>query len=68
MEEEGQVWAGPMLITAQITSERVKTTVHPEILMTHGRYASFDVQDLFTIAPWMKDKIDKIIDGPGLGV
>jgi len=70
MEEDGRVWAGPMLLTAQIASgdQLSSGDVDHEDLLTLGRFASFGVRDLFAIAPWMKDKLGKIIEGPGLGI
>lgn len=31
------------------------------------QYASFSWDDLWTIAPWMEERVHKRIDGPGLG-
>jgi hypothetical protein len=33
-----------------------------------NQFASFTWHDLLTIAPWMKERVTKIIDGPGLGI
>lgn len=54
-------------ITAQITGERWRGEVDSAAMLTHGRFASFGVQDLFAIAPWMKERIHRVIEGPGLG-
>lgn len=32
-----------------------------------SQYASFTLEDLMTIAPWIKENITKVIFGPGLG-
>lgn len=37
-------------------------------LAGQGRWAAFTVQDLFAIAPWMEERITKVVDGMGLGV
>lgn len=34
----------------------------------HFQYASLLWADLWAVAPWMVDKITKLIDGPGLGI
>jgi hypothetical protein len=35
--------------------------------LNRNQYASFTWNDMWAIAPWMKDKITKRIDGLGLG-
>lgn len=35
--------------------------------MRRSQYASFCLEDFRTIAPWMENKLNKIIYGPGLG-
>ena len=41
-----------------------------DLVVGQGRahYASFTWDDLDAIAPWMKDRIVRRIDGPGLGI
>ncbi|KAG9017966.1 hypothetical protein FRB90_012852 [Tulasnella sp. 427] len=68
-EEDGKVWAGPLLLTAQIIDSRhPRSELTTEELMVHGRFANFGVKDLFAVAPWMMGKLGKIIDGHGLGI
>jgi hypothetical protein len=55
-------------ITAQITNERPHGDTEGDVLLTHGRFAPFGAKDLFAIAPWMKGAIDKVVEGPGLGI
>ncbi|KAG8907004.1 hypothetical protein FRB99_005524 [Tulasnella sp. 403] len=67
-EEEGRAWVGPMLLTAQIIGPHDHGDASLEEILSHGRFAAFGDQDLFAIAPWIKDKITKITDGPGIGI
>jgi hypothetical protein len=39
-----------------------------EFVGSWNQFASFTWHDLLTIAPWMKERVTKIIDGPGLGI
>lgn len=34
----------------------------------HYQYASLFWADLWAVAPWMVDKITKLVEGPGLGI
>lgn len=77
LEEQGNVWVGGMLLTAQLVTEQ--THAHygvPPVLqdldLVHGPgrrgYMSFMWDDLDAIAPWMDERIVKRINGQGLGI
>jgi len=61
-EEDGLQWVGGMMhsIITQLLS--------PHDSSPTQQYASFSWADLWTIAPWLEDRITKRIDGPGLGI
>ncbi|PPQ66577.1 hypothetical protein CVT26_009477 [Gymnopilus dilepis] len=63
MEEKGLHWVGGLLITAQLIGSPRDT----ENLFGRNQYASFSWQDLWAIAPWMREAISKQINGAGLG-
>jgi hypothetical protein len=79
LSEIGRGWVGPVLLVAQLIGP---VTKHPltfvegppfdgaELVLGSGRgqYASFDWEDLMTIAPWMREAIPRVIGGPGLGL
>ncbi|KIL70256.1 hypothetical protein M378DRAFT_67503 [Amanita muscaria Koide BX008] len=62
-EEGGLHWVGSMLIVAQILREDNSVGEH-----VRQQYVSFTWSDLWTIAPWLEEKITKRISGPGLGI
>ncbi|KAJ7639058.1 hypothetical protein FB45DRAFT_739716 [Roridomyces roridus] len=70
-EEGGLQWVGGLMVVAQIRGPDVSAypALDEELIVGPGRqhYASFTWEDLFTIAPWLKDSVTKQIDGPGLG-
>ncbi|KAG8936531.1 hypothetical protein FRC02_001497 [Tulasnella sp. 418] len=69
LEEDGLVWAGPMLLTAQLTHNLPPNTPFDAAsALSEGRFAPFTFEDLLAIAPWMKDKFGKKVDGLGLGI
>jgi hypothetical protein len=63
---------------AQILGEGVnETSSHngpplqdSDLIVGPGRqqYVSFTWEDLWSIAPWLEEKITRKIDGPGLGI
>lgn len=76
LEEGGQLWVGPLMLTAQITG--LQTNTHwadgpqfqdLDLVLGSGRsqYSSFTWADLAAVAPWMDERLTKKIDGPGLG-
>ncbi|KIY49458.1 hypothetical protein FISHEDRAFT_41306 [Fistulina hepatica ATCC 64428] len=76
IEDEGLVWIGPLLITAQIVGPHTTdiTGVWPpfqehDLAAGPGRsqYAPFLYSDLFGISPWMVERVTQQIVGPGLG-
>ncbi|OAX44035.1 hypothetical protein K503DRAFT_579751 [Rhizopogon vinicolor AM-OR11-026] len=69
-EENGQHWVGGLMVTAQLIRPRVGgyEEDEPGSGASWNQFASFTWQDLLTIAPWMKERVTKSIDGPGLGI
>ncbi|ETW84135.1 hypothetical protein HETIRDRAFT_311797 [Heterobasidion irregulare TC 32-1] len=76
LEEGGQLWVGPLMLTAQITGPQTNTHWADgpqfqdlDLVLGSGRsqYSSFTWADLAAVAPWMDERITKKIDGPGLG-
>ncbi|EGO02029.1 hypothetical protein SERLA73DRAFT_104286 [Serpula lacrymans var. lacrymans S7.3] len=76
LEEEGMQWVGGLMLTTQIIGSHTRETIadgpplqEMDIVTGAGRnqYASFSWQDLLVIAPWMQERVSKIIYGPGLG-
>ncbi|KAG6817860.1 hypothetical protein H0H87_001692 [Tephrocybe sp. NHM501043] len=75
VEEEGLRWVGSLMIIAQLVGPRTQDLSGDwpplqdvDLVNGFGRsqYASFTFEDLWAIAPWMKERITKTIDGPGL--
>ncbi|TRM68193.1 hypothetical protein BD626DRAFT_481040 [Schizophyllum amplum] len=71
-EEDGLLWVGPLMITAQLKSPEIPGDLELEdmdIVNALGRqqYGAFTWEDLFAVAPWMDERITKKVDGPGLG-
>ncbi|GJJ07166.1 hypothetical protein Clacol_001366 [Clathrus columnatus] len=72
LEESGCVWVGSLMLVAQLinpiyvsdSEEGLELVMGPG----HFQYASLSWADLWAIAPWMVDKITKLIEGPGLGI
>ncbi|KAG1783051.1 hypothetical protein EV702DRAFT_240416 [Suillus placidus] len=70
-EEEGKQWVGGLMVTVQLIRPRANIGYEEdesEFAGSWNRFASFTWDDLLTIAPWMKERVTKIIDGPGLGM
>jgi len=77
VEEEGLQWVGGLMIIAQLLGSHIHEPSGEDwpplqdldLVVGQGKnqYASFSWPDLWAIAPWMEDKINKRIDGPGLG-
>ncbi|KAF9263708.1 hypothetical protein L218DRAFT_1034187 [Marasmius fiardii PR-910] len=76
VEEDGLNWAGPMMIIAQLKGPRTQepSPAGPplqdlDLVSGPGRhqYASFVWNDLWSIAPWMEERITRKIEGLGLG-
>ncbi len=76
-EEDGLQWVGGMMYVDVIRSRLPPNThrhsIVTQLLSPHDnsptqQYASFSWADLWTIAPWLEDRITKRIDGPGLGI
>ncbi|KAG8890529.1 hypothetical protein FRB98_007876 [Tulasnella sp. 332] len=67
MEEGGLLWAGPLMLTAQITGSRPQgyTESTGDFLLSQGKFAPLDVDDLKAIAPWLAEKWTKINYGDG---
>ncbi|KAG1892194.1 hypothetical protein F4604DRAFT_14495 [Suillus subluteus] len=71
LEEEGQQWVGGLMVTVQLIRPRAMIGYEQdesEFAGSWNQFASFTWHDLLTIAPWMKERVTKIIDGPGLGI
>ncbi|KAG1755449.1 hypothetical protein EDB19DRAFT_406890 [Suillus lakei] len=70
LEEEGQQWVGGLMVTVQLIRPRAMgyEEDESEFASSWNQFASFTWHDLLTIAPWMKDRATKFIDGPGLGI
>ncbi|KAG2156301.1 hypothetical protein DEU56DRAFT_723385 [Suillus clintonianus] len=70
LEEEGQQWVGGLMITVQLIRPRAigYEEDESEFAGSRNQFASFTWHDLLTIAPWMKERVTKFIDGPGLGI
>jgi hypothetical protein len=71
LEEEGQQWVGSLMVIVQLI--RPKAIIgyeqdESDFAGSWNRFASFTWYDLLTIAPWMKERVTKVIDGPGLGI
>ncbi|KAF7301887.1 hypothetical protein MIND_00754700 [Mycena indigotica] len=69
-EEPGLEWVGGLMIVAQICSCPVDhEEVDEELLKGAGRqqYASFSWEDLWAVAPWLRESITRCINGQGLG-
>ncbi|KAG1873758.1 hypothetical protein DFJ58DRAFT_881970, partial [Suillus subalutaceus] len=70
LKEEGQQWVGGLMVTVQLIRPRAIIGYEQdesEFAGSWNQFASFTWHDLLTIAPWMKERVTKIIDGPGLG-
>ncbi|KAG0709879.1 hypothetical protein DFH29DRAFT_886232 [Suillus ampliporus] len=69
-EEQGLQWVGGLMVTVQVIRPRARGYVEDrsDFGASWNQFASFTWQDLLTIAPWMKERVSKIIDGPGLGI
>ncbi|KAF7332273.1 hypothetical protein MKEN_00108500 [Mycena kentingensis (nom. inval.)] len=70
-EELGMEWVGGLLIVAQVISGSTAETDVDQDLLSGPRkqqYASFSWDDLWAIAPWLRDSISRCIDGQGLGL
>lgn len=68
LEEEGKQWMGGLMIIVQLIRPRAIIGYESEFAGSWNQFASFTWHDLLTIAPWMKERVTKIIDGPGLGI
>ncbi|KAG2064274.1 hypothetical protein BDR04DRAFT_1130843 [Suillus decipiens] len=71
LEEEGKQWMGGLMIIVQLIRSRTIIGYEQdesEFAGSWNQFASFTWHDLLTIAPWMKERVTKIIDGPGLGI
>ncbi|CAE6460344.1 hypothetical protein ACGC1H_005990 [Rhizoctonia solani] len=66
LEEDGLIWVGPMMITAQLIPHNVRrssTPITPEEVYSEGRHVSFRWDDLIAIAPWMEERLTRRDDG-----
>ncbi|THH11905.1 hypothetical protein EW145_g329 [Phellinidium pouzarii] len=77
LEEQGNFWVGVQLLTAQLVTPQTRTHSGElpvlqdlDLVLGPGRshYMSFTWADLDAIAPWMRERIVKRIDGQGLGI
>ncbi|KAG2042185.1 hypothetical protein BDR03DRAFT_854604 [Suillus americanus] len=71
LEEERQQWVGGLMVIVQLIRPRAIIGYEQdesEFAGSWNQFASFTWHDLLTIAPWMKGRVTKIIDGPGLGM
>ncbi|KZO98094.1 hypothetical protein CALVIDRAFT_562484 [Calocera viscosa TUFC12733] len=68
LDEGGMLWAGPMMIVAQLVHPDNARVGEALDLTGQGRWAAFTTQDLFALAPWMEERVTKVVDGMGLGV
>jgi len=73
VEETGLQWVGGMMIVAQVLEPNAHETLlvqEPDLIAVsqRGRFAAFTWTDLFSIAPWLHERITLQIDGPGLGI
>ncbi|KZS97494.1 hypothetical protein SISNIDRAFT_449005 [Sistotremastrum niveocremeum HHB9708] len=71
-ERSGEYWVGGMMIVAQLVTPTLPSEDEQDldlILPGPGRsqYASFTWNDLWAVAPWMKERITRCINGQGLG-
>ncbi|KAJ7228426.1 hypothetical protein GGX14DRAFT_692450 [Mycena pura] len=79
-EEVGLEWVGGLMVVAQIIGQGQGPDVASanawpplqdhDLVIGPGRqqYMSLTWEDLWTIAPWLEEKISKRIDGQGLGI
>ncbi|KAG9016824.1 hypothetical protein FRB93_009353 [Tulasnella sp. JGI-2019a] len=67
MEEDGLLWAGPLMLTAQITGPRPPgfTESLGDSLLSQGKFVPFNVHDLNAIAPWVAERWTKVNYGDG---
>ncbi|KAG2757506.1 hypothetical protein P692DRAFT_201896231 [Suillus brevipes Sb2] len=71
LEKEGRQWVGGLMVMVQLIRPRAIIGYEQdesEFVGSWNQFASFTWHDLLTIAPWMKERVTKIIDGPGLGI
>ncbi|THH13633.1 hypothetical protein EW146_g6611 [Bondarzewia mesenterica] len=68
LEEDGRLWVGPLMLTAQITGPQTSiqwadgpSLQDLDLVLGFGRnqYSSFTWADLTAIAPWMDERITK---------
>ncbi|KAG1752542.1 uncharacterized protein EDB91DRAFT_1044592 [Suillus paluster] len=67
LEEQGLQWVGGLMFVEVPCCQGMWKT-ESEFGASWNHFASFTWQDLLTIAPWMKERVTKVIDGPGLGI